>query len=110
MKFKDLITTLAAVNEELKEQSLRAVNSSLTLRNWFFGYYIFEFEQNGKDRAEYGNALLSNIAIRISVLNIPNTNQHELARYRQFYLAYPMAGKFIAPLSPIFWDSVPKIK
>ena len=101
MKFKDLITTLATVNEELKEQSLRAVNSSLTLRNWFFGYYIFEFEQNGKDRAEYGNALLSNIAIRISVLNIPNTNQYELARYRQFYLAYPMAGKFIAPLSPI---------
>ena len=64
------------VNEELKEQSLGAVNSSLTLRNWFFGYYIFEFEQNGKDRAEYGNALLSNIAIKISVLNIPNTNQY----------------------------------
>jgi hypothetical protein len=24
------------------------------LRNWIIGFYIVEYEQNGKDRAEYG--------------------------------------------------------
>ena len=30
-----------------------------TMRNWLIGYYIVEFEQHGKDRAEYGLQLLS---------------------------------------------------
>jgi len=34
----------------------------LTIRNWLIGYYIVEFEQNGKDRAEYGISLLKSIA------------------------------------------------
>jgi hypothetical protein len=28
----------------------------MTIRNWLIGYYIVEFEQNGKDRAEYGKS------------------------------------------------------
>lgn len=32
-----------------------------TMRNWLIGYYIVEFEQHGKDRAEYGSQLLKKI-------------------------------------------------
>ena len=32
----------------------RAVNISLTLRNWLIGCYIAEYELNGEDRAAYG--------------------------------------------------------
>jgi predicted nuclease of restriction endonuclease-like (RecB) superfamily len=38
------------------------VNTSLTLRNWIIGYYIVEYEQNGKDRAEYGEKLIRMIS------------------------------------------------
>ena len=51
MEFSELIIVLSRINAELQEQSLRAVNITLTMRNWFFGFYIVEFEQNGKDRA-----------------------------------------------------------
>ncbi len=95
MDFKELITTLAILNEHLREQSIRAVNVSLTLRNWFFGFYIVEFEQNGKDRAGYGKALLVNIAIEMKALGIPNSNERELRRFRQFYVAYPAAATLL---------------
>ena len=95
MKFKELIKTLSGINNDLREQAVRAVNVSLTLRNWFFGYYIVEFEQNGKDRADYGKALLSKIAAEMNTQSIPNSNERELRRYRQFYTTYPNAGSLI---------------
>lgn len=101
MDFKELIISLSKVNEELREQSLRAVNTSLTLRNCFFGFYIVEFEQNGKDRAGYGNTLLANIATSLKSLAIPNTNERELRRYRQFYNSYPAAAKLITGYNQI---------
>src|SRR5258708_8337497 len=101
MDFSELILALSKINEELREQSIRAVNISLTLRNWFFGFYIVEFEQNGSDRAGYGKALLANISSEIKSRAIPNTDERELRRYRQFYMAYPTSPSLITPNHPI---------
>ena len=95
MEFRELIAKLSLVHHELKTQALRAVNTSLTMRNWCFGYYIVEFEQKGKDKAGYGDRLLSEISKAISGLQIPNTNERELRRYRQFYLVYPDISQFL---------------
>jgi hypothetical protein len=89
MDFKELINQLSKVNEELREHGLRAINTSLTLRNWFFGFYILEFEQHGKDRAKYGDGLLKKIAAEIRMLGVSNADERELRRYRQFYEIYP---------------------
>lgn len=89
MDFKELIGQLSKVNEELREHGIRAINTSLTLRNWFFGFYILEFEQHGKDRAQYGEGLLKKIAAEIRMLGVPNADERELRRYRQFYEVYP---------------------
>jgi predicted nuclease of restriction endonuclease-like (RecB) superfamily len=96
MDFNTLITALSKINDDLLEQSLRAVNTSLTLRNWFFGFYIVEFEQNGNDRAQYGKGLLASIAKEMKGMRIPNSDDRELRRYRQFYLTYPDAAKYVA--------------
>ncbi len=101
MDFKELIVALSKINEEFREQSLRAVNTSLTLRNWFFGFYIVEFEQNGKDKAGYGDALLAKIATEMKELAIPSTDERELRRYRQFYMVYPAAANIISANSQI---------
>ncbi len=113
MNFKDLIIALSTINDELREQSIRAVNTSLTLRNWFFGFYIVEFEQNGNDRATYGKALLANIAIEMKNAAIPNSDERELRRYRQFYLSYPAVSNIIANnisirglLTPVLLQSI----
>ncbi|WP_188931437.1 PDDEXK nuclease domain-containing protein [Puia dinghuensis] len=105
MDFSELISALFKINEGLREQSFRAVNLSLTLRNWFFGFYMVEFEQNGSDRAGYGNALLANISAEMKRQGIPNSDERELRRYRQFYLVYPAAGLLTS--TPIRGSSTP---
>lgn len=101
MDFSDLILALSRVNDEFREQSIRAVNISLTLRNWYFGFYIVEFEQNGNDRAGYGKALLANISTEMKSRSIPNADERELRRYRQFYTTYPAAALLITAKDPI---------
>ena len=64
--FEKLVGIIRQVHEELASQAGRAVNISLTLRNWLIGFYITEYEQNGTDRAEYGIRLLENLSYRLS--------------------------------------------
>ena len=40
LSFGDLVTAIRHVNDELTAQATRAVNTSLTLRNWLIGYYV----------------------------------------------------------------------
>jgi len=50
--FNSLVSQIQTVHTELAAHAGRAVNISLTIRNWLIGYYIAEYEQNGADRAE----------------------------------------------------------
>jgi len=60
--FEKLVGVIRRVHEEMAAQAGRAVNISLTLRNWMIGAYIAEYELSGADRASYGDALLSELA------------------------------------------------
>ena len=62
MNFEQLIQTFEQTHNHLQGHAVSTVNQSLTVRNWLFGQYIVEYEQNGEDRAKYGTELLKNIA------------------------------------------------
>lgn len=68
---------------------MSAVNQSLTIRNWLFGLYIVEYEQNGDDRAKYGAELLKKLADRLNNKKVKGLSDRSLRNCRQFYLAYP---------------------
>ena len=56
--FSELIHSIQLAHSELTRQASKAVNICLTVRNWLIGCYIAEYEQNGTDRAEYGQKLI----------------------------------------------------
>jgi hypothetical protein len=87
--FEGLVGVIRQVHEELAAQAGRAVNISLTLRNWLIGCYIIKYEQNGSDRAEYSARLLENLSSRLSEGGMEGVAPRSLRQYRQFYLAYP---------------------
>lgn len=89
MDFESLVSSLSAVQNALQTTAAHAVNLSLTCRNWLMGYYIVEFEQNGTDRAKYGERLLRKLEERINTKGI---SERRLREFRQFYLAYPQLG------------------
>jgi hypothetical protein len=89
ISFEKLIGAIKLAHEELAAQAGRAVNMSLTLRNWFIGCYIAEYELRGSDRAQYGDNLLADLAKRLTKLAVSNSNRRQLYRYLRFYRIYP---------------------
>jgi len=87
--FETLVSSIKGLHDHLIAQAGKAVNISLTLRNWTIGCYIREYEQNGADRARYGKNLLENLAVRLDNRGMRCIATRDLRRYRQFYLVYP---------------------
>lgn len=84
--FDQLIGAIESVHLHLQASAANAVNQALTIRNWLIGHHIVEFEQDGRDRAGYGENLLGLIADKIAIKGL---TAPELSRCRQFYLTYP---------------------
>ena len=86
MNFEQLATIITDTHQQLQQSAVKAVNQRLTVRNWLIGFYIVEFEQNGEDRATYGQQLLKNLEQRINQKALSVT----LFQWsRKFYLLYP---------------------
>lgn len=58
------------------------------MRNWLIGMYLFEYEQKGQDRAEYGENLYKNIAKNLKEKKVKGMSFTMLNTCRQFYLIY----------------------
>lgn len=85
--FDKLTSTIEQVHGQLQASAASAVNQALTMRNWLIGYYIVEFEQNGEDRAAYGDKLIERLSEKLS--HIKGIDRRSLFKFRQFYLFYP---------------------
>ena len=85
--FEELVNNLSYVHEVLQGYASKSINQFLSLRNWLFGYYIVEYEQNGEDRAKYGENLIANITQKVKYIKGLTGNQ--LYVCRNFYLLYP---------------------
>lgn len=110
--FAALVDAVRHVHEQSAAAASRAVNMSLTLRNWLTGRYIVEYEQHGVDRAKYGERLLENLADALADRGIAEVSARSLRLYRQLFLAYPgiwqsaIAKSSEAILPPPIWQSL----
>ena len=87
--YENLLKQIAATYQQGQQSATIAVNAHLVNTYWAIGQYIVEYEQGGKERAEYGNALIKNLS-RDLVLNLGRGfSVSNLKRMRQFYLEYP---------------------
>ena len=85
--FDGLINNISQTHDVLQDCAVRSVNQFLTIRNWIFGYYIVEYEQNGEDRAKYGDNLIVNIASKVK--HIKGMTGNQLYVCMNFYQTYP---------------------
>jgi len=61
-KYKKLSTAIGLSIETARQNAARAINTELVKRNWEIGRHIVEYEQAGKERAEYGSDLLARLS------------------------------------------------
>lgn len=96
MNFEQLTQACEQAHSYLQGTAISAVNQSLTIRNWLYGHYIVEYEQNGEDRAKYGTELLKTLAGRLSRKHLKGFTDRNLRNCRQFYLAYPRLNQTLS--------------
>jgi predicted nuclease of restriction endonuclease-like (RecB) superfamily len=93
MNFDALVQILTDTHQTCQQQATQAINTALVIRNWLFGYYIVEFEQQGSDRAQYGTRLLTNLSKNLQKAGIPGCSSTNLKLFRQFYQTYSEIGQ-----------------
>lgn len=90
--FEHLTQLIEQVHNSAYSSSVKAINRFATIRNYIIGFYIVEYEQNGSDRAKYGDKLLKRLAEQINKRGI---NETLLKVSRAFYLNYPQVRLYL---------------
>jgi predicted nuclease of restriction endonuclease-like (RecB) superfamily len=86
--YSTLITDLATLIEQGRKAAVRYVNTALVATYWLMGRRIVEYEQKGKERAEYGEALLRRLSDDLTKQFGKGWGEPHLRAVRQFYLIY----------------------
>ena len=93
ISFEQLAQKIITVDDSMRGVAVKTINQATTLRNWIIGCYIVEYEQNGSDRAKYGDNLLKSLEKRIEQKGL-NVTLFQLSRL--FYRDYPHIGTLVS--------------
>lgn len=88
--YLQLIDSITVLWNSARTKAISAVNTELLEANWQTGKYIVEYEQQGKERAEYGKQLLVTLAKDLTAKNGKGFSRSNLVYMRKFYLAFPI--------------------
>ena len=115
MNFDHLVELCRLTHEEMQKQAVRAVDLTLVVRNWLFGRYIVEYEQQGADRAAYGAGLMEALTSRLKPLGIKGVSATRLRLYRTFYREYgeiqpTLSGESATALLPASIQPTPSVE
>ena len=98
-KYSLLIQNIGSLLEQGRKQAYRAVNSILVRTYWEIGKSIVEYEQQGKEKAEYGTALLDNLSKDLKLKYGKGFSRRNILDMRRFYQVYSKWQTVSAELS-----------
>jgi len=90
--FDRLVDALAAVQAKARDAAARSIDEILTLRNWLIGAWIVAYEQEGADRARYGQGLIDALAAAFKGRGVQGLSGRKFRKYRQIALTWPSLG------------------
>ena len=82
-----------------RTNAVRSVDFNRVMMYWNLGRRIFEEEQQGKDRAEYGAYITRNLAASLEPEYGSGFGVRQLEFCRQFYRIYPIANTLYSQLN-----------
>ena len=104
MTLSILISNIETAHNTFQAKALQSVSVNLTLRNFVIGYYIVEYEQNGSDRATYGQKVIDNLAMKLA--HIKGISPTNLRLFRSFYITYPQISQTLTDQFPLPYLSI----
>lgn len=89
---KKIVHSIQSIIAQAREKAVRSVNHERALMYWQIGKVIFEEEQQGKDRAGYGEFLMKSIADELQPQFGSSFTKRHLYWYVQFYRTFPIVS------------------
>lgn len=96
---KGIIEQIHSIITTARSRAIRSVDSERVLMYWQIGKVIFEEEQGGNDRAEYGKFLIKSISDIFQPQLGSGFSVRQLEMNRQFYRTFPNTNALRSQLS-----------
>lgn len=99
IKTNSLLDDARRIIESSRANAVRSVDFCRVMMYWNLGRRIFEEEQQGKERADYGAYLVQDLARTLEVEYGSGFGKRQLEQSRQFYRSYPIANALRSQLN-----------
>jgi predicted nuclease of restriction endonuclease-like (RecB) superfamily len=110
LELSKLVSDLRELISSARGQAIRAVDVIQLTTYWEVGRHLVEFEQGGKERAEYGKGVLKAVSAELSREFGKGFDISNLRHMRQFYLAFPIRDAVRRELSWTHYRSLIKVE
>ncbi|MFP5041525.1 DUF1016 N-terminal domain-containing protein [Parasediminibacterium sp. JCM 36343] len=91
-KYDSLIQQIGLLLKEGRQKAAQSINTILVQTYWEIGKHIVEFEQGGKQKAEYGAQLLDKLSKDLSLMYGKGFGRSNLIYIRRFYISFQISG------------------
>lgn len=98
--YKQIVSAISQINSHMVRRAVTVANQALLLRNWTIGAYIVEYEQEGSDRAKYGERLMERLAEDLAAKELKGHDERSLRDCRTAYMTYPQIRGAVTPELP----------
>jgi len=88
----NIVNQIQSIITNAQARAIRSVDTERVLMYWQIGKVIFEEEQQGKERAEYGKFLIKSISNEFQPQFGTGFSVRQLEMNRQFYRLFPIAN------------------
>ncbi len=99
LKHDDFYSEIRRLISNSRQKVASTVNFVMVETYWHIGKRIVEEEQNGKERADYGTSLISELSKRLTAEFGNGFTARNLRNMRQFYMQFPIWHAVRAELS-----------
>ncbi|WP_026969512.1 PDDEXK nuclease domain-containing protein [Algoriphagus terrigena] len=89
---KELIQQIQSIIASARERAIRSVDTERVLMYWQIGRVILEEEQEGKERAGYGDFLIKSLSQTLQPQFGSGFSIRQLEMCRQFYRSFPITN------------------
>ena len=98
-----LFTDVLQILQAARQKAYSAVNSEMVQAYWLMGKRIVEEEQQGEQKASYGEAILKTLSVALTAEFGKGFSYANLRNFRQFYLTYADIPNCYALRSNLRW-------
>lgn len=107
-EYSELLGNIGKLLEESRKAAIQKINNILVQTYWNIGKRIVEFEQDGKEKADYGSELLKRLSNDLKERHGKGFSKTNIYLMRLFYLKYEkiqtVSGKLSGLITSKFYQ------